>query len=159
VCCGTQYDGQSAVVAILLGFDPHGGTSYWISLGFTFFGAFIFALARMRRAKATQSTFITRGSSSTWCVFAICRFPVEESGAQHLISGSHYLRRSADGSPISPFFIWAEGKAGGWQRVSVCSRRELCCSAPAAPADYAAPAAAFFFFAALVFSVPMYLLP
>src|SRR2546425_12983774 len=38
--------------------NPHGGTSYWISLGFTFLGAAIFALARTRRGHIPQEAFI-----------------------------------------------------------------------------------------------------
>jgi len=44
-----QIAALGATVAILVGMNPHGGTSYWISLGFTFLGAAIFALARTRR--------------------------------------------------------------------------------------------------------------
>ena len=38
--------------------DPHGGWSYWISLGFTFLGAAIFAVARTRRGHIPQEAFI-----------------------------------------------------------------------------------------------------
>jgi zinc/manganese transport system permease protein len=38
--------------------DPHAGASYWISLGFTFLGAAIFSLARMRRSRVPQEAFI-----------------------------------------------------------------------------------------------------
>ncbi len=53
-----QIAALGATVAILAGMDPHGGTSYWISLGFTFFGAAIFALARTRRGHIPQEAFI-----------------------------------------------------------------------------------------------------
>jgi zinc/manganese transport system permease protein len=45
-------------VAIVVGMDPHGRGSYWISLGFTFLGAAIFALARTRRGHIPQEAFI-----------------------------------------------------------------------------------------------------
>src|SRR3990172_4108216 len=45
-------------IGILAGMDPHGGGSYWISLGFTFLGAGIFALARTRRGHIPQEAFI-----------------------------------------------------------------------------------------------------
>src|SRR5437879_6021427 len=53
-----QIAALGATVAILVGMDPHGGTSYWISLGFTFLGAAIFALARTRRGHIPQEAFI-----------------------------------------------------------------------------------------------------
>ncbi len=53
-----QIAALGATIAILVGMDPHGGGSYWISLGFTFFGAAIFALARSRRGHIPQEAFI-----------------------------------------------------------------------------------------------------
>src|SRR5467141_4079099 len=53
-----QIAALGATVAILVGMNPHGGTSYWISLGFTFLGAAIFALARTRRGHIPQEAFI-----------------------------------------------------------------------------------------------------
>src|SRR5216110_3563401 len=47
-----------ATTAILIGMDPHGGGAYWLSLGFTFVGAGIFALARTRRGHIPQEAFI-----------------------------------------------------------------------------------------------------
>ena len=53
-----QIAALGATVAILVGVDPHGGTTYWISLAFTFLGAAIFSLLRMRRAQIPQEAFI-----------------------------------------------------------------------------------------------------
>jgi len=53
-----QIAALGATVAIVIGMDPHGRASYWISLGFTFLGAAIFALARTRRAHIPQEAFI-----------------------------------------------------------------------------------------------------
>src|SRR5947209_10880068 len=53
-----RFAALGATVAILVGMNPHGGTSYWISLGFTFLGAAIFALARTRRGHIPQEAFI-----------------------------------------------------------------------------------------------------
>ncbi len=55
-----QIAALGATIAILAGMDPHGGGSYWISLGFTFLGAAIFAMARTRNA-----TFPRRLSSAS----------------------------------------------------------------------------------------------
>jgi len=53
-----QIAALGATVAIVVGMDPHGRASYWISLGFTFLGAAIFALARTRRGHIPQEAFI-----------------------------------------------------------------------------------------------------
>jgi zinc/manganese transport system permease protein len=53
-----QIAALGATVAIVVGMDPHGRGSYWISLGFTFLGAAIFAFARTRRGHIPQEAFI-----------------------------------------------------------------------------------------------------
>jgi zinc/manganese transport system permease protein len=53
-----QIAALGATVAIVVGMDPHGRGSYWSSLGFTFLGAAIFALARTRRGHIPQEAFI-----------------------------------------------------------------------------------------------------
>jgi zinc/manganese transport system permease protein len=53
-----QFAALGATVAILFEMDPHAGASYWISLGFTFLGAAIFSVARMRRSRIPQEAFI-----------------------------------------------------------------------------------------------------
>jgi zinc/manganese transport system permease protein len=54
-----QIAALGATVGVLMGVDPHGSTSYWISLGFTFLGAGLFSVARMRRAHGLpQEAFI-----------------------------------------------------------------------------------------------------
>jgi len=50
-----------ATIAILLPFaggDPHGPGVYWMSLGFTFIGAAVFALVHSERARIPQEAFI-----------------------------------------------------------------------------------------------------
>jgi len=53
-----QIAALGAIIAVVMGMDPHGGTAYWMSLGFTFIGAAIFAVARTRRAHIPQEAFI-----------------------------------------------------------------------------------------------------
>ena len=53
-----QIAALGATIAVLMGMDPHGRNSYWISLGFTFLGAAIFSLARSRRSHIPQEAFI-----------------------------------------------------------------------------------------------------
>jgi zinc/manganese transport system permease protein len=53
-----QIAALGATIGVLAGLDPHGSSSYWISLAFTFLGAGIFAFARTRRAHIPQEAFI-----------------------------------------------------------------------------------------------------
>src|SRR5438046_310740 len=53
-----QIAALGATMAILVGMNPHGSGAYWLSLGFTFVGAGIFALARTRRGHIPQEAFI-----------------------------------------------------------------------------------------------------
>ena len=53
-----QIAALGAIVALILGLDPHGGSAYWISLGFTFLGAFIFSMAKSKRGHIPQEAFI-----------------------------------------------------------------------------------------------------
>jgi len=53
-----QIAALGATVAIISGLDPHGEGAYWLSLGFTFLGAGIFAVARTRRLHIPKEAFI-----------------------------------------------------------------------------------------------------
>src|SRR5262249_16147873 len=56
-----QIGALGATIAILLpisGGDPHAPIVYWISLAFTFIGAFVFATIRVRRARIPQEAII-----------------------------------------------------------------------------------------------------
>jgi len=53
-----QIAALGATIAILVGMDPRGRGAYFLSLGFTFLGAGIFALARTRRGHIPQEAFI-----------------------------------------------------------------------------------------------------
>lgn len=53
-----QIAALGAIVALIMGLDPHGASAYWISLGFTFMGAFIFSVAKAKRARIPQEAFI-----------------------------------------------------------------------------------------------------
>ena len=46
-----QIAALGATIAILAGINPHSEGAYWISLGFTFLGAALFALARIRKSR------------------------------------------------------------------------------------------------------------
>src|SRR3954470_8668636 len=56
-----QIAALGATIALLLpitGGDPHSPLAYWISLAFTFLGAFVFATIRSRRARIPQEAII-----------------------------------------------------------------------------------------------------
>ncbi len=53
-----QIAALGSTVGVVIGLDPHGTGSYWISLAFTFVGAAIFAFARTRRGYIPQEAFI-----------------------------------------------------------------------------------------------------
>src|SRR5258708_1741146 len=56
-----QIAALGATIALLLrftGHDRHGAATYWLSLGFTFIGAAVFATIRVRRARIPQEAII-----------------------------------------------------------------------------------------------------
>src|ERR687888_713479 len=56
-----QIAALGATIALLLpitGGDPHAPVVYWISLAFTFLGAAVFALIRVKRARVPQEAII-----------------------------------------------------------------------------------------------------
>src|SRR5205085_6441568 len=56
-----QIAALGATIALLLpmsGGDPHAPFTYWVSLAFTFFGAFVFSTIRSRRARIPQEAII-----------------------------------------------------------------------------------------------------
>src|SRR5713226_4933575 len=55
---GVHVAARGATMAILVGMDPHGPGSYWISLAFAVLGAGIFAVARTQRNHIPQEAFI-----------------------------------------------------------------------------------------------------
>ncbi len=53
-----QIAALGAAIAILIGMDPHGRSAYWISLAFTFVGAFIFTFVRSATARIPLEAII-----------------------------------------------------------------------------------------------------
>src|SRR5207247_6243797 len=53
-----QIAALGATTAILIGMDRHGGGAYWLSLGFTFVAAGIFAFAGTRAGHIPRELFI-----------------------------------------------------------------------------------------------------
>ena len=85
-----QIAALGATIAILAGMDPHGGGSYWISLGFTFLGAGIFALARTRRGHIPQEAFIgiTYAVASAGAILAMSKATGETEHLKTMLVGN-----------------------------------------------------------------------
>jgi zinc/manganese transport system permease protein len=81
-----QIAALGATIALLLPIsdgDPHAPLVYWVSLGFTFIGAAIFALIRTRRARIPQEAIIgiTYAVASAAAILAMSK---STSQAEHL---------------------------------------------------------------------------
>ncbi len=85
-----QIAALGAIVAILIGLNPHGESSYWISLAFTFLGAGIFALARMRRAHIPLEAFIgiTYAVASAAAILAMSKATGETEHLKDMLVGN-----------------------------------------------------------------------
>jgi len=53
-----QIAALGASIAIIYGADPHTATAYWVSLAFTFIGAFVFANVRGKHSRIPQEAII-----------------------------------------------------------------------------------------------------
>jgi zinc/manganese transport system permease protein len=85
-----QIAALGATIAILLGMDAHGGGAYWISLGFTFLGAAIFALARTRHGHIPQEAFIgiTYAVASAGAILAMSKATGETEHLKDMLVGN-----------------------------------------------------------------------
>jgi zinc/manganese transport system permease protein len=85
-----QIAALGATIAILVGINPHGRGSYWISLGFTFLGALIFSLARSRRGHIPQEAFIgiTYAVASAAAILAMSKATGETEHLKDMLVGN-----------------------------------------------------------------------
>ena len=85
-----QIAALGATIAILVGFDPHGGTSYWISLAFTFLGAGIFAVVRAHRGRIPLEAFIgiTYAVASAAAILAMSKATGETEHLKDMLVGN-----------------------------------------------------------------------
>jgi len=85
-----QIAALGATVAIIVGMDPHGHGSYWISLGFTFLGAAIFAFARTRRGHIPQEAFIgiAYAVASAMAILLMSKATGETEHLTHMLVGN-----------------------------------------------------------------------
>jgi zinc/manganese transport system permease protein len=70
--------------------DPHGREAYWISLGFTFVGAGIFALVRSHRARIPLEAFIgiTYAVASAGAILAMSKATGETEHLKDMLVGN-----------------------------------------------------------------------
>jgi zinc/manganese transport system permease protein len=85
-----QIAALGATIAILVGMDPHGRGSYWISLAFTFLGAAIFATVRTRRGHIPQEAFIgiTYAVASAAAILAMSKATGETEHLKDMLVGN-----------------------------------------------------------------------
>ncbi len=85
-----QIAALGATAAILVGMNPHAGGAYWISLGFTFLGALIFSLARVRHTRIPQEAFIgiTYAVASAASILAMSKATGETEHLKDMLVGN-----------------------------------------------------------------------
>src|ERR1700746_3994472 len=85
-----QIAALGATIAILVGMDPHGRGAYFLSLGFTFLGAAIFALARSRRGHIPQEAFIgiAYAAASAAAILAMSKATGETEHLKDMLVGN-----------------------------------------------------------------------
>src|SRR3981189_1044030 len=85
-----QIAALGATVAIIVGMDPHGRGSYWISLVFTFVGAAIFAFARTRRGHIPQEALlgITYAVASALAILLMSKATGETEHLKDMLVGN-----------------------------------------------------------------------
>jgi zinc/manganese transport system permease protein len=88
-----QIAALGATIALLLPFagrDPHGPVTYWLSLGFTFIGAAIFATIRVRRARIPQEAIIgiTYAVASAAAILAMSKATSESEHLKDMLVGN-----------------------------------------------------------------------
>jgi len=85
-----QIAALGATIAILVGVDPHGEGAYWMSLGFTFIGALIFALVRSRRKRIPVEAFIgiTYAVASAAAILAMSKATGETEHLKDMLVGN-----------------------------------------------------------------------
>jgi zinc/manganese transport system permease protein len=92
-----QIAALGSTVAVLLGYNPeHPGdatTVYLFSLGFTFVGAAVFALTRMRHEKVPQEAFIgiVYATASALALLLLARSPGESEHIKQMLVGNILL--------------------------------------------------------------------
>src|ERR1051325_1733412 len=88
-----QIAALGATIALLLpisGGDPHGQVVYWVSLAFTFIGAFVFSTIRSRRARIPQEAIIgiCYAVASAAAILAVSKATSESEHLKDMLVGN-----------------------------------------------------------------------
>jgi zinc/manganese transport system permease protein len=79
-----------SVLLPITGRDPHSPVTYWISLAFTFLGAFIFSTIRGRRARIPQEAIIgiCYADASAAAILAMSKATSESAHLKGMLVGN-----------------------------------------------------------------------
>ncbi len=85
-----QIAALGAIIAFLLGMELHSTTAYLFSLGFTFVGATIFSLTRLKERKVSQEAIIgiVYAVSAALSILALNRAPSEAEHIKYMLVGN-----------------------------------------------------------------------
>src|SRR5205807_484580 len=85
-----QIAALGATIAILVGVNPHGEGAYWMSLGFTFIGALIFAFVRSKHKRIPLEAFIgiTYAVASAAAILAMSKATGETEHLKDMLVGN-----------------------------------------------------------------------
>ena len=85
-----QIASLGAAIAVWQGFDPHDPTIYWMSLGFTLIGAFIFAMVKGHEANIPQEAIIgiTYAVASAAVILTLSKATGEAEHLQQMLVGN-----------------------------------------------------------------------
>ena len=102
-----QIAALGATIAILIGLGPHASGAYWLSLGFTFVGAAIFALARTRRGHIPQEAFIgiAYAVASATAILAMSKATGETEHLKDMLVGNILAVSMHDVEKTAKFYI------------------------------------------------------
>src|SRR5260221_8636922 len=108
-----QIAALGATIAILMPFsngDPHAPVVYWVSLAFTFIGAFVFSTIRSRRARIPQEAIIgiCYAVASAAAILAMSKSTSESEHLKDMLVGNILAVSWRDvGKTAGPFrVIW-----------------------------------------------------
>lgn len=85
-----QVAALGSAVALLIGYDLHGRTAYFLSLGFTLLGAGLFSMTRRRRTRIPQEAFIgiVYAVSAALAILIMDRLPEGGEHIKHILVGN-----------------------------------------------------------------------
>jgi len=87
-----------AIVALMLGLEPHSWTAYLVSLAFTLIGAILISLSRMKDNRIPQEAFIgiIYAGFSAGAILLLSKYPGGTEELEHMLTGSLLTVSAAD---------------------------------------------------------------